>query len=333
MDVNKLYGKISKIIDANNKFVIITHDCPDGDSLGSQIALYQLLVLLKKDVMLVCNCEIPYQYKFLPYIDRIYKNFEKIKKSDNNRQYICICLDCADEHRMNLDFKDLKDNFKYIVNIDHHYNNTNFGDLNIVDIKKSATAEILYELISSNYPGMMDDIIAEGIYIGILTDTGKFQYSNTNSDVHKTVSELLKFNVYPSKISKYIYECEPLERFKLIQIVFQRIEFIHSTGLIYSYVLQKDFKKLNLPFSAQDGIIDLLRSAEKVKIAALIKQTEKRCFKISLRTSDSNIDLFKIASKFNGGGHKMASAYADRGSLRTVMNNLKKSVKESIDNG
>jgi phosphoesterase RecJ-like protein len=234
---------------------------------------------------------------------------------------------------MNLDFKELKDNFKYIINIDHHCSNTNFGDLNVVDKEKSATAEILFELISVSYPELLDDIIAGGIYVGILTDTGKFQYSNTNSAVHKVASELLKFNINPSKINKYIYENEPLERFKLIQIVFQRIEFVPSTGLIYSYVLQKDFKKLNLPFSAQDEIINLLRSAEKVKVAALIKQTEKRCFKISLRTSDSSTDLFSIASKFNGGGHKMASAYSDKGSLKTVINNLKKSVEDNINNG
>lgn len=328
MDINNLYNQISKIIESNNSFVIITHNYPDGDSLGSQIALYQLMVSLKKNVVAVCNSELPYQYKFLPHFNKIRKDFNEIKNS--GKKYICFCLDCADENRMNLDFKEIKDNFEYIINMDHHNKNTNFGDLNIVDLQKSATAEILYELICKCYRELLDSIIATGIYVGILTDTGQFQYSNTNHAVHKVVSDLLGFNLNPSEINKHIYENEPLERFKLIQLIFQRIVYVASTGLIYSYALLRDFKKLNLPFSAQDGIINLMRTAEKARIVALIKQTEKRCFKISLRTSDSRVDLSKIAGKFNGGGHKMASAYSDNGSLRIVINNLKKSVKDCI---
>jgi phosphoesterase RecJ-like protein len=306
----------------------MTHIYPDGDSLGSQVALYQLISKLKKNVVAVCNSELPYQYKFLPYFNKIKKDLGEINIS--GKGYICFCLDCADENRMNIDFKVLKDNVKCIINIDHHNKNTNFGDINIVDNKKSATSEILYELIDRYYRKLLDHEIALGIYVGILTDTGKFQYSNTNYAVHKVVSDLIKFNLSPSEIYRNIYENESLSRFKLIQLIFQRIEYVKSCGLIYSYVLEKDFKKLNLPYSAQDGVIELLRSVEMVRVAALIKQTGRNCFKISLRTSDSDIDLFKIASNFKGGGHRMASAYSDTGSLRTVINNLKKSIKENI---
>jgi len=328
LDINKLYNQISEIINGNDNFLVITHTYPDGDSLGSQIALYKLLYRLKKNVVAVCNSELPYQYKFLPYFNKIKKDLEEINIS--GKEYICFCLDCADENRMNIDFKVLKDSAKYIINIDHHNKNTNFGDINIVDIKKSATSEILYELIDRYYRKLLDHEIALGIYVGILTDTGKFQYSNTNYAVHKVVSDLIKFNLSPSEIYRNIFENESLSRFKLIQLIFQRIEYVKSCGLIYSYVLEKDFKKLNLPYSAQDGVIDLLRSVKMVRVAALIKQTGRNCFKISLRTSDSDIDLFKIASNFKGGGHRMASAYSDTGSMRTVINNLKKYIKENI---
>lgn len=331
MDINKLYNRTSEIINSNDNFLIITHVYPDGDSLGSQIALYQLISLLKKNAVAICNSELPYQYKFLPYLNEIRRDLEEIENC--GKGYICFCLDCADEYRMNLDFKVLKDNAKYIINIDHHKNNTNFGNLNIVDTGKSATAEILYELIHKHYRELLNHGIALGIYVGILTDTGKFQYSNTNYTVHKVISDLLKFNLYPSQIHKYIYENEPLARFKLIQLILQRIKYVDSYGLIYSYVLEKDFKKLDLPFSAQDGAINLLRSAEKVRVAALIKQTARKSFKISLRTSDKKIDLFKVASSFNGGGHRMASAYSDNGSLRTVISNLRKVVKDNINYG
>jgi len=331
LDINKLYNRTSEIINSNDNFLIITHVYPDGDSLGSQIALYQLISLLKKNAVAICNSELPYQYKFLPYLNEIRRDLEEIENC--GKGYICFCLDCADEYRMNLDFKVLKDNAKYIINIDHHKNNTNFGNLNIVDTEKSATAEILYELIHKHYRELLNHGIALGIYVGILTDTGKFQYSNTNYAVHKVISDLLKFNLYPSQIHKYIYENEPLARFKLIQLILQRIKYVDSYRLIYSYVLEKDFKKLDLPFSAQDGAINLLRSVEKVRVAALIKQTARKSFKISLRTSDKKIDLFKVASSFNGGGHRMASAYSDNGSLRTVISNLRKVVKDNINYG
>lgn len=329
MDIDKLYKQVSEIINSNNNFLIITHAYPDGDSLGSQVVLYQLISRLKKNVVAVCNSELPYQYEFLPCLSEIKKDLKEIK--NYSKGYVCFCLDCADENRMDLDFEVLKNDAKRIINIDHHINNTGFGHINIVDTGKSATAEILYELIYKYYRELLDQRIALGIYVGILTDTGKFQYSNTNYAVHEVVSNLLKFNLQPSEIHKYIYENEPLTRFKLIQLILKRIEYVDSCGLIYSYVLEKDFKRLNLPFSAQDGVINLLRSANKVRVAALIKQADKKCFKISLRTSDSNIDLVKIASIFKGGGHRMASAYSDNGNLRTVVNNLKKSVRDNIN--
>jgi len=324
LDNQKSYNQISKIINDNKKFLIITHDYPDGDSLGSLEALYQLLSQLKKKVIAVCRGELPYQYSFLPDIDKIRKDIREIDLS--GKDYFCFCLDCADEDRMGLDFKLLKDSVKFIINIDHHKNNTNFGHINLVDSQKSATSEILYGLIDKYYRNLLNHKIALGLYVGILTDTGKFQYSNTDHIVHRVVSDLLSFDISPSEVYKYIYENEPMARFKLIRLVFGRIIYLRSSGLIYSYVTEKDFKRLKLPFSAQDEIITLMRSAKKAKITALIKQTGRKDFKVSLRTSNNDIDLSKIANGFGGGGHRMAAAYSDNGSLKTVIDNLKKAV-------
>jgi bifunctional oligoribonuclease and PAP phosphatase NrnA len=329
-NIQNLYSRVSEVIDKNRNFFIITHAYPDGDSLGSQSAMYHLLKSLGKNVISLINSGIPYQYSFLPYYDEI-KTEPGILKNSLDK-YVYFCLDCASESRMNLNFEEVKSSAECVINIDHHYDNTNFGDINIVDSDKSATAEILYDFIYNYYRELINDKIALAIYVGILTDTGSFQYSNTNYKVHKVAGELLKFNLKPSDIHKRIYESEPLERFKLIQLVLGRVKFIDSYGLIYSYVLQKDFKKLGLPFSAQDGLINLLRTAEKVKIAALIKQTEERSFRISLRTSDSSINLIDIASSFNGGGHKMAAAYSDSGSLGAVIRKLILSVKRNTKN-
>ncbi len=326
--LDTIYKKTKEIIDQNHKFLILTHDFPDGDSLGSQVALYELLILLKKDVGMVCNSEIPYQYRFLPHVDRIQKGFKEVEVDCLGRDCIFFCLDSADKSRFNIDIEEIRERVKKIINIDHHLGNSEYGDINIVDSKKSATGEMLYEFIVGQYPDMMNYNIALCLYTAILTDTGRFQYENTTSDVHRIVSRLLEFGIVPSTVFSFIYENEPLNRFKLLETIFKRVEVDRDKKLVYSYVLQKDFNRLGLPFSANDGIIEMLRSASDARIAALFKQiNRKNEYKVSLRSTDGKYNVAEIASKFGGGGHKMASAYSVRGELKKLIKDLVNAIK------
>ncbi len=321
-DITYLFNKTIRIIKDNQKFLIITHDFPDGDCLGSQVALYGLLKALRKDVFMVCDSGIPYQYKFLPSIDDLKKDIHDIKTECNKKDFICFCLDSADEGRFSIDINEIRQKTALIINIDHHLGNTMYGDIDIVDSSKSATAEILYELIISGFPELLDYNISLGIYAAILTDTGRFQYSNTTHEVHKIVSHLLEFGIVPSDVFAHIYENEPFKRFKLLEKVLKRIRIIRSKKLILSYVLKSDFEKLGLPFSANDGIIEILRSASDAKIAALLKQVGRNQYKVSLRSSDPGYNVVDVAAKFGGGGHKMASAYSRKGNLKDVIASL-----------
>ncbi|MFC2159634.1 bifunctional oligoribonuclease/PAP phosphatase NrnA [Actinomycetota bacterium] len=322
------YEKLSNIINSSNDFLLITHIFPDGDAIGSITALNDLLTKLGKNSKMLCKSTLPYQYKFLPGFNDINEDISQIKPGD--KKFVCIFLDCADEKRANFDLGKLRKNISCIINIDHHRSNTYFGDIDIVDGSRSATSEMLYEFISDKYSSLLDYCIAISIYVGILTDTGRFQYSNTTANIHKITSELLQYGIQPSEVYGYIYESDPVERFKLIQMVFNRIRFIEHLNMIYSYVLSSDFKKLKIPLYSQDGIIDLLRSAEGANVTALIRQIDNNSYKVSLRTSDSKIDLSEIASKFGGGGHKGASAYKDEGNLKTVMARLEKTIGDYI---
>ena len=198
--LDETYREIKDNIEKNDKFLILTHDFPDGDSLGSQVALYELLKILKKDAGMVCNSGIPYQYKFLPGIDKIKKSFEETEVNCLDKDCIFFCLDSADEGRFNISIGEIKARVKKIINIDHHLGNSGYGDINIVDSKKSATGEILYDFIISEYPENMNYNIALGLYTAILTDTGRFQYENTTSTVHGIISDLLEFGIVPSKV-------------------------------------------------------------------------------------------------------------------------------------
>lgn len=320
MELEKSLSKVSDAISLNKNFLILTHAFPDGDGLGSLVALYKLVLELKKNAVMICNSEIPYQYLFLPELNNIRRDLREI--DINQGGYISICVDSADERRLKVDFERIRQISKLVINIDHHLSNTNFGDINIVISEKSATAEILYELIQKYFREYLNYEIALSLYTGILTDTGKFQYFNTTSRVHQIISHLLEYNIVPSEIFASIYENEPYNRFKLLQIVLRRISLVRPLGLIYSYILQSDFEKLDLPFSSHDGIIELLRTARDAKVAALFKEVYKNRYRISLRSSSNHINVADIAGVFGGGGHVMAAAYIQNGRLKEIIGDL-----------
>jgi len=324
---NAEFEQIKRIIKENNDFLIIAHDFPDGDSLGSQVALYGLLKSAGKNACMVCNSDLPYQYDFLPFIKLIRKDLPGPGDFCASNGCICFCLDSADEGRFGIPVEKITQKSKTIINMDHHLGNTMYGDINIVDPAKSATSEILYDFIVKNFGNLLNYDISLGIYTAILTDTGRFQYSNTTSDVHRIVSRLLEFGIIPAKIFSYIYENEPFNRFKLIEKVLKRVKLEKSKKLIYSYVLKDDFTKLGLPFSANDGIIEILRGASEAKISALLKQVGENRYKISLRSSDPDYNVVEIASVFGGGGHKMASAYSFNGTLKEAVLKLEEAVR------
>ncbi|MHB1347018.1 MAG: DHH family phosphoesterase [Candidatus Humimicrobiaceae bacterium] len=313
------FEKIANILKNNDYFVIFTHSYPDGDAIGSSIALYKLLLNIGKKADIVCDSEMPYQYDFLPYVSKIIKDLSDLSFK---HEYVALFLDCADIKRININEKDLRKNAKHIINIDHHFSNTAFGDINSIDPSKSATAEIIFLFFENYFKKYLDKEIAESLYTGILTDTGKFQYSNTTKEVHRIIGKLLEYDINPSLIYSSIYENEPASRFKLLALVLKRVKIINKDSLVYSYILRRDFKKFDLPYSSNDGIIELLRAANDIKVAALFKETGSNAFKVSLRSSGSSVNVAEIANFFGGGGHKMAAAFSACGRLDNIVNEL-----------
>jgi phosphoesterase RecJ-like protein len=321
------FEKIADILKNNDNFVVFTHSYPDGDAIGSSIAFYKLLLNLGKKVDMVCDSEMPYQYDFLPYVNKVIKNLSGLSIKN---KYVALFLDCADIKRVKINEKKLRENAQYIINIDHHLGNTNFGDINIIDSSKSATAEIIFSFFDRYFKKYFDTEIAESLYTGILTDTGKFQYSNTTKEVHRIISLLLEYDINPSNIYSSIYEHEPANRFKLLSLVLKRVKIVPGNYLIYSYILEKDFKKLDLPFSSNDGIIELLRAANDIKVAALFKEIGLNAYKVSLRASNNDVNVARIANSFGGGGHKMAAAFSSCGKLNIIVKDLTQVIESTL---
>lgn len=296
--------EIAELIRDNSKFLLTTHEGPDGDALGSLLAMHGLLEALGKDsVQFLAAKEfpLPVEYRHLR-LDGVFH-----ESPADLRDRIVIFLDCGNIDRMPVDF--LKTDGKLIVNIDHHHDNTVFGDLNFVDPGASCTAEILYRL-ARLMDVRIDPEMARNLYIGIVTDTGKFMYDATTADTHRIVADLIDAGVNVDDVNRRLYESLPIEKLRLLSRAISKIEMHCDGELAITYVTEDDYREVGAGEEMTEGIIDHLRSIEGIRAAAVVRDQVSRGRagrKVSLRTADGVTDVSAIARAFGGGGHVRAA--------------------------
>lgn len=292
-----IYPKIISKIKESNKIAIMSHIMPDGDNVGSSLALYNALKNYGKDVRLLLDDEIPKIYKFL-------KNSDKAERPGVNENFdVVIALDCGDEKRLGKSAIYLENNF--VINIDHHIKNTEFGDLNMVDTNAAATAEIIYQIIK--ILGIeMDKEISECLYTAIVTDTGQFQYSNTTSVTHQIAGDLINNGVDVSDIFEKIYQNSSKEKIMLMKTALETLEFYHNDMISCISLTLKQMEEMNAKDEDTDGLINLARGIECVETAIFFKELEPGKIKVGLR-SKKYADVAAVARKFGGGGHVRAA--------------------------
>ena len=300
-----IYPKIISKIKESNKIAIMSHIMPDGDNVGSSLALYNTLKKTGKDVSFILDDEIPKVYKFLKYSDKVqrpgkYESFDAV-----------IALDCGDAERLGKSKLYLENN--YVINIDHHISNNEFGNLNLVDANASATGEIIFHIIK--LLGIdIDKEISECLYTAIVTDTGQFQYSNTNSITHQIAGELISNGVNVSLIFERIYQNNSKEKVVLMKTALNSLEFYHNDSISCVSLTLEQMKEANAMDEDSDGIIDLARDIECVEVAMFLKELEPGKIKVGLR-SKKVVDVAAIALQFEGGGHVRAAGCTLYGSV------------------
>lgn len=307
--------KAIDIIKKYNKFLIVSHKYPDGDSIGSQIALALGLLKIGKKA---------YIYNEDPPTDR-YSRFKRINlihtgKKDFDEEVI-FALDSAELNRIGF-IKDEIDFTKPIINIDHHISNEKFGDINIVKPYYSSTAEIIYELL--NRLTELDKEIATYLYIGILTDTGSFRYPNTTSHSLRVASKLVNYGVVASQVSEFIWFTDPPARIKLLGAVLQNITLHDKFSIMY--VTKNMLKNHGAKEEDTNEFVDYGLTIKNVKATAMIKEREGGIFKVSLR-SKNDVSVQELASEYGGGGHKTAAGFTYKGDLKI----LKKELEEKLE--
>jgi phosphoesterase RecJ-like protein len=291
--------KIKKSIDSANNICIASHLNPDGDNLGSVLALYKLLKNMNKNVFALIDDDVPENLQFLPNLDKSNKSSD-IKIDPD----LFIVVDCADIGRMSSNIQNIFGNAKNTINIDHHLTNTKFAKLNLVDTKSPATGELLFALFYEiGYE--LDKDIATCLYAAISTDTGSFKYDSTRKETFLTAAELLKYDININEIAVNLYQKRSLPKTKLLIKAMDNLELYANNKIALVHVDDEMVKEASAKKMDTEGIVEFIRDIDDVEVALFMK-IKQSSIKVSIRTK-SYVNAIKIAEKFGGGGHVRAA--------------------------
>jgi phosphoesterase RecJ-like protein len=299
--------QILEEIRSAEKFVLLTHEHPDGDALGSLVGMHRILCALGKDsVMFMAADEfpLPHEYRFFRF-----DGLQSHPPEDLDERTI-VFLDCGNIDRNPIEA--FKGDDAHILNIDHHHDNTRFGTVNHVVEDASCTAEIVWDLMEPLAVGPTIEI-AEALYVGLVTDTGKFMYENTGPRAHVMAAELIAAGIDVHGIYRRLYEGMPYAKLELLGRALASLERVDDGMLTFAYIDRDDFRMAGAEESYSEGIIDHLRSVEGTKVAALARELfdgDGARKKVSLRSTDGAIDVSVIARAGGGGGHRRAAGFS-----------------------
>lgn len=283
-------------IDRAESIVILTHENPDGDAIGTGLALYNALKQYGKNPDIIIP-EYPHIFEFLPGTSEIKKESE-VEKYD-----LAISVDCATIKMLN-GFAKYFENAKMKVSIDHHSTNTMFGDINFVNPDAPACAQIML-VILEHFNINIDQEIGSCILTGIITDTGGFKYSGVTAETFEFVAWLLNKGVNVSKIYRQVLQIRTKANFELSRIASNRLEFLEDGKVAYTYITEEDEKQVGSQSGDHEGIVELGRDIEGVEVSVFVRQTDKGC-KASLR-SNEYVNVSDVCLLLGGGGHIKAA--------------------------
>ena len=309
---------LQAVVDAirsHDRFLVTTHENPDGDALGSLLAAKLGLDALGKDSVMYLAGEtpLPREYTWMPF-----GNLRRTIPEDAADR-VLLALDCANESRLGPD-PEVLHSAPLVVNVDHHHDNTRFGAVNLVVADASSTGEIVRDLLAELGVELTPDI-AEALYIALVTDTGRFQYTNTTPKALRLAAELVEAGADVHKIFQDVYESVQFAKLKLLARALERAQIYEGGRLVISYLLRDDFAEVGAAEPYSEGIIDYLRAVEGADMAALIREPPRGdgpARRVSLRASADEIDVSRIARASGGGGHRQAAGFSSDDSIDEI---------------
>jgi len=298
----------------HDRFLVVTHENPDGDALGSLLAMTIALRQLGKDVAmhLAGAGALPREYAFMP-LDGLLRELP-----EDMEERTLVAVDCAKADRMGPDTTPI-DRAQRVINIDHHHDNSRFGDVNLIVADASSTGEVLRDVFAALGVELTPEI-PEPLYIALVTDTGRFQYTNTTPKSLRLAAELVEAGADIHAVFQQVYESVEFAKLKLLARALERARVLEGGLIVVSYLVRTDFAEVGAAEPYSEGIIDYLRAVEGAELAALIREpprddAERR---VSLRASIDELDVSAIARSFGGGGHRQAAGFSSEASIDEI---------------
>lgn len=318
----KIIDSILDAIKDCRTFAIGGHMRPDGDCLGSQLAIACSLKSLGRKVVVWNQDSMPEKLAFLDP-----KKFLRTPKS--GKKFDCVIItDCANYDRLGT-IRDCITSRQLLINIDHHASNTRYGDINWVNARSASTGELVHQLIKqAGWP--ITPLIADCLFTAISTDTGSFQYPTTRPATYHAAAELVNKGADLATICNEVYQSHPLSRVRLQQHMYNSFKLIQNNQVAYFWISRKDYARVGAVPDQSEGLIDHIRDIEPVKVACLFEEIEPEITRISLRSKVPAIDVSAIAVAFGGGGHQAAAGARIPGKPITVQRQVLKAVKQAV---
>ncbi len=319
---------VAETLRRHDRFAVVTHENPDGDELGSMLAITLALHTLGKDavMLLLGKGPLPAEYRFLA-LDELRR-----EPPDDLEQRVLVAVDCASARRIGPDAAPLE-RAQLVVDVDHHHDNTRFGAVNLVVADASSTAEIVRDLLAALDVPLTPEL-AEPLYVGLVTDTGRFQYSNTTPKALRLAAELVEAGADVHGIFRHVYETVQFAKLKLLARALDRAELHEGGRLVISTLRRGDFEAVGAEEAYSEGIIDYLRAVEGCELVALIREPPRGdgpARRISLRSSHDELDVSAIARKAGGGGHRQAAGFSSERPIADIVRFLEDEFARATD--
>jgi phosphoesterase RecJ-like protein len=318
----KIIDRILETVREHKTFCIVGHVRPDGDCVGSQLALGMALRNEGKKVTIWNEDEIPDKYKFL--------DPEKmLERPKPGKKFDCvIATDCASFQRLGTAGKYTL-NRKVLINIDHHESNPRYGDVNWVSAREPSCGELIYRLLKvARWP--ITKPIADNLFAAVSTDTGSFQYSTTRPGTFHTGAELVTRGADLAKICEEVYQSYPLSRARLLRHLYNKFKLTDHDRIAYLWLKQADFSRTGAESNDTEGLIDHIRAIEPVIVACVFEELEPELTRISLRSKSPHVNVNEVAAQFGGGGHMAAAGARIPGKPLTVQRQVIAAVKRAL---
>lgn len=308
--MNRAFVNLDAFLTKYDKFIISTHESPDADGLGSEIAFLDLLKQMGKEAYIFNSDQAPAICKFMDIDNELTVLKDESQLPPDIADFVHIILDTNDYENIGSAYKILKNKVKDFFIIDHHEGDLHKADANFIKVEASSTAEIVYSIIQY-YRKELNFKTCQAIYTAIVFDTGSFRFPKTTSETFSIASHLLEYGVSPFKVYEQLYESNSIYSFQLRTKILSTMEILHNGKMVIMKLTPEMVKETNGSFAEGESIINLPFTVKGVVASLLIKQDQDGPVKVSMRTK-GDINVAAIAIQNSGGGHKNAAGYKSK---------------------